>query len=172
MDKNEHFYLGTISRKFSFKGEVVLQINPELDNFPEHIKSVFVEFQQKRIPYFIEFTKPHKKNSIRLKFEDISTEQDADQLVKHDVYILKSEIELDDEFSLKHLIGFTVYDENDERIGKIINLNTSTPQAFFEIESNQRQILIPVNEDWIVEIDEGQKEIFFELPDGLLDLNA
>ncbi|RRO15957.1 ribosome maturation factor RimM [Flavobacteriaceae bacterium 14752] len=172
MDKNEHFYLGTISRKFSFKGEVVLQINPELQTYPNHIKSVFVEFQQKRIPYFIEFTKAHKKSSLRVKFEDVSTEQEAEQLVKHDVYILKSEIDFDEEFSLKDLISFTAYDENDERIGKIINLNTSTPQAFFEIEFNEKQILIPANEDWIVEIDEDQKEIFFELPDGLLDLNV
>ena len=170
MDKNVHFYLVTISRKFSFKGEIVLQVNPELNTFPKQIKSVFVEFQQKRIPFFIASTKPHKKNSIRIKFEDVSTEQEAEQLVKHDVYILTSEIDLDEEFSLKDLVNFTAYDENHEPIGEIVNLNTSTPQAFFEIESKRKQILIPANEDWIVEINEDQKKIFFELPEGLLDL--
>lgn len=171
MDKNEYFYLGTISRKFSFKGEVVLQVTPDLKTFPKHIKSVFVEFQQERIPFFIEFTNASKKNSIRIKFEDVNSEMEAEKLVKHDVYVLKSEIALDEEFSLKDLVSFTAYDENDERIGKIINLNTSTPQAFFEIESNQKQILIPVNEDWIIEINEEHQEIYFELPEGLLDLN-
>lgn len=172
MDKNEHFYLGTISRKFSFKGEVVLQINPDLDNFPKHIKSVFVEFQQKRIPYFIEFAHASKKKSIRLKFEDVSTEQEADQLVKRDVYVLKSELDLDEEFSLKDLVGFTAFDQQDIEIGEIINLNTTTPQAIFEIQSKNGLILIPANEDWFIEIDQTNLEIYFQLPDGLLDLNV
>ena len=172
MDKNAHFYLGTISRKFSFKGEVVLQINPDVGYFPENLKSVFVDIQQKRIPFFLEFTKAHKKNSIRLKFEDINTEDEADQLVKRDVYVLKSTIDIDEEFSLKDLIGFTAYDENDKLIGEIVNLNTTTIQAIFELASENGPLLIPVNEDWILEIDEDNKAIYFELPEGLLDLNG
>jgi 16S rRNA processing protein RimM len=171
MDKNEHFYLGTISRKFSFKGEVVLQINPDLGYFPENLQSVFVDIQQKRIPFFIEFTKAHKKNNLRIKFEDINTEEDADSLVKRDVYVLKSEIDIDEEFTLKDLIGFTAYDDNDDLIGEIVSLNTSTPQTFFELISEKGPILIPVNDDWILEIDEDNKAIYFELPEGLLDLN-
>lgn len=172
MDKNEHFYLGTISRKFSFKGEVVLQINPDLEYFPENLKSVFVEIQQKRIPFFIEFTKAHKKNNLRIKFEDVNTEGDADKLVKREVYVLKSEVDIDDEFTLKDLIGYMAINDKDEsEIGEIVSLNTSTPQAFFEIISEQKQILIPVNEDWIIEIDEDDQKVYFDLPDGLLDLN-
>jgi len=172
MDKNEHFYLGTISRKFSFKGEVVLQINPELDTFPEQIKSVFVEFQQKRIPYFIEFTNASKKNSIRIKFEDVSTEQDAEQLVKRDVYVLKSELDLNEEFGLKDLIGYTALDDQETEIGEIVNLNTTTPQAIFEIQSKKGLVLIPANEEWIIDIDQADQTIYFQLPEGLLDLNT
>lgn len=171
MDKNKHFYLGTISRKFSFKGEVVLQINPNLNYFPEDLISVFVEIQQKRIPFFIEFTKAHKKNSIRLKFEDINTEEEAEKLVNREVYGLKSEIDIDDSFSLKDLIGFTAFDENDNLIGEITAINTSSPQALFELTSDKGNLLIPMNEEWILEIDEDIKSIYFELPDGLLDLN-
>ncbi len=171
MDKNEYFYLGTISRKFSFKGEVVLQINPDLDYFPTDIESVFVEFQQKRIPFFIEFSKAHKKNSIRLKFEDVNSEDEADKLVKRDIYVLKSEIDINEEFSLKDLIGFNAYDEEDVLIGEITGLNTSTPQTLFELSSDNGPLLIPYNESWILEIDEENQAIYFELPDGLLDLN-
>lgn len=172
MDENAYFYLGTISRKFSFKGEVVLQINPDLGEFPKHIKSVFVDLQQKRIPFFIESTKTHKKNSIRLKFEDVSSELEAEKIVKHDVYVLKSEIDIDEVFSLKDLVGFIAFDDQDAEIGEIISINTTTPQAVFEISSQKGSILIPVNDDWIVEIDEDEKQIYFELPEGLLDLNA
>lgn len=172
MDKNDHFYLGLISRKFSFKGEVVLQINPDLGYFPEDLKSVFVDIQQKRIPFFIEFTKAHKKNNLRIKFEDVNTEEEADKLVKRDVYVFKDDIHINEEFSLKDLIGYTaIEDHTDDKIGEIISINTSTPQAFFEIISDQKQILIPVNEDWILEIDQDKKSIYFELPEGLLDLN-
>ena len=171
MDENEHFYLGTISRKFSFKGEVVLQINPDLGYFPQNLKSVFVDIQQKRIPFFIEFTKAHKKNNLRVKFEDVNTEAEANELVKRDVFALKSEINLDEEFSLKDLIGYEAYDDEDTLIGEIIGLNTSTPQILFELTSERGPLLIPYNEDWILEIDEENKDIYFELPEGLLDLN-
>jgi len=172
MDKNEHFYLGTVSRKFSFKGEVVLQINPDLGYFPKNLQSVFVDIQQKRIPFFIEYTKAHKQNKRRIKFEDVNTEEDADQLVKREVYVLKSTIDIDEEFSLKDVIGFSAYDENDRLIGEIINLNTTTPQALFELSSGKGPLLIPVNEDWILEIDREEQAIYFELPEGLLDLNT
>ena len=172
MDKNDHFYLGTISRKFSFKGEVVLQLNPDLESFPQDLKSVFVEIGQKRIPFFIEFTKQSKHNSYRLKFEDINTEDDAQNLVSRDVYVLRSEIDLDESFRIEDLIGYVAFDTNDEEIGEITDINTMTIQSIFEIQTPQAKVLVPVNEDWILDIDEEHQEITLDLPDGLLELNA
>ncbi len=171
MDKNEHFYLGTISRKFSFKGEVVLQLNPELDSLPEHLESVFVEFEQKRIPFFIEFTKQSKKNSYRLKLEDVDNEEDAQSLVHKDVYVLRSEIDIDETFGLTDLIGYTAFDQDDHEIGEITNINSQTIQSIFEIKTDSATVLIPVNDNWILDIDEEHQEITLELPEGLLDLN-
>jgi len=172
MDKNEHFYLGTFSRKFSFKGEVVLQLNPELDSLPEHLESVFVEIEQKRIPFFVEFTKKSKKNSFRFKLEDINNEEDAQSLVGKEVYVLKSVVDIDDSFSLNDLIGYIAFDSNDNEIGEIIHINSLTIQSIFEIKSEDSTILIPVNEEWILDIDEENLEITLDLPEGLLDLNA
>jgi len=168
MDKNEHFYLGTISRKFSFKGEVVIQLNPDLEHFPQDLKSVFVEFEQKRIPFFIEFTKQSKNNSYRLKFEDVNTEDEAQNLVSREVYVLSSEIDLDDSFRLEDLIGYVAFDTNDEET----DINTMTIQSIFEIQTSDAKVLVPVNDDWIMDIDDDNQEITLDLPDGLLDLNA
>jgi len=172
MDKNDHFYLGTISRKFSFKGEVVLQLNPDLDYFPKELKSVFVEIGQKRIPFFIEFTKQSKHNSYRLKFEDINTEDDAQHLVSKEVFVLRTDVDIDDSFKIEDLIGFTAFDSNDDEIGEIISINNTTIQSIFEIQTSDATVLVPVNEDWILDIDDENQEITLDLPDGLLDLNA
>ena len=171
MDKNEHFYLGTISRKFSFKGEVVLQLNPDLESFPKDLESVFVEYEQKRIPFFIEFTKQSKNHSFRLKFEDVQNEDDAQSLVGKDIYVLRSQVDIDESFRIEDLIGYYAFDINDEEIGEITDVNKMTIQSIFEIQTSTSKVLVPVNEEWLIDIDEENQEITLDLPEGLLDLN-
>ena len=82
MKKDDCFELGHITKTRSFKGEVIVYL--DTDNPGEYLEmeSVFVEIKQQLVPFFIEQILPHKKNSVRVKFEGIDTEETAKSIVK------------------------------------------------------------------------------------------
>ncbi|NRA92705.1 MAG: 16S rRNA processing protein RimM, partial [Psychroserpens sp.] len=55
-------------------------------------------------------------------------------------------------------------------VGTITAINDSTAQALFEIDRNGTEILIPMNDKFIVKVDRKAKVIEVETPEGLIDL--
>ncbi len=56
------------------------------------------------------------------------------------------------------------------KVGTIVSINDSTAQALFEVENNGKEILIPMNDEFIDKIDRKAKTIFVKTPEGLIDL--
>ena len=87
MRKKDCFYLGKIAKKFSFKGEVLMYLDTDEPDLYENLESVFVEKNKDLVPFFIEKSSIHKNTFLRIKFEDIDTEEDADQVMGCAVYL-------------------------------------------------------------------------------------
>jgi 16S rRNA processing protein RimM len=124
------------------------------------------------VPFFIERSQLHKSDLLRLKFEDVDSEADADSLLKSDLYLpldLLPKLE-GDKFYFHEVIGFSIKDKNFGEVGIIKNINDSTAQALFEIDSDGTEILIPMNDEFIVKVDRKNKTIHVNTPEGLIDL--
>ena len=65
---------------------------------------------------------------------------------------------------------FKIVDTNFGFIGIIKGVNDSTAQALFEIDREGTEILIPMNDQFIVEVNRKTKTITVETPPGLIDL--
>ena len=68
MRKDECFYLGKIAKKFSFKGEVLVYLDTDEPELYENMESVFVEFNNNLVPYFISTSSLHKNDFLRVRF--------------------------------------------------------------------------------------------------------
>lgn len=172
MQKDECFYVGKIVKKYSFKGELLIKIDSDDLEIYEDLDAVFVELRNNLVPFFIETSQFHKSELLRVKFEDVDTEQDADALLKCDVYLpleFLPELE-DDKFYFHEIIGFTVEDVNFGKVGIIKSVNDSTAQALFEIDRDGIEILIPMNDAFIKKVDKKNQTILVETPEGLIDL--
>lgn len=172
MRKEDCFYLGKIAKKFSFKGEVLIYLDTDEPEMYEDLESVFVEFNKNLIPFFIEKSSLHKNDFLRVKFEEVDSEDDADRLIGCAIYLpLSSLPKLEGKkFYFHEVIGFDVEDVRLGNIGKIVSINDSSAQPLFEIMKGDTEILVPMIDDFIVEIDRANKKVVLNTPEGLVDL--
>lgn len=172
MKKEDCFYLGKIVKKYSFKGEVLLKLDTDQPELYEQLDALFLDLNNSLIPYFIEKAQLHKSDVLRIKFEDVSTEGAAEELLKKEVYLpidLLPKLE-GNRFYYHEVIGFEVIDENFGSVGLISNINDTTAQALFEIDREGTELLIPLNDDIIRSVDRNKKTVTVHTPPGLIDL--
>ena len=172
MHKEDCFYLGKIVRKYSFKGELLAKLDTDQPELYEHLDAIFVQVRNNLIPFFIEHSQLHKSDLLRIKFEEVDTEADADALIKSELYLpleLLPKLE-GSKFYFHEVIGFKINDKNFGEVGVIKAINDSTAQALFEVDRDGVEILIPMNDEFIVKVDREAKTIWVETPEGLIDL--
>jgi len=172
MRKADCFYLGIVARKHSFKGEVVIVLDTDEPHLYKNMESVLLAFGKNLIPFFIEKSKLQKGNHLRIKFEDINTEQEAESILNAEVFLpLKFLPKLTGKkFYYHEVIGFMVMDKNHGNIGIIEKINDSGTQVLIEIKHQEKQILIPLIDEFITSVNRKDKTFNIEAPEGLIDL--
>ncbi|PWG04079.1 ribosome maturation factor RimM [Polaribacter aquimarinus] len=172
MRKEDCFYLGKIVTKYSFKGEVVIKLDTDEPELYKNMESVYVEFGSNLVPFFIEKSSLHKGNQLRVQFEDVYSEEEADSILKSNIYLpldLLPKLE-GDKFYFHEVIGFTVVDVNFGEVGAIVHINDKAAQPLFEIDREGKEIFIPMIDDFIKKVDRKNKQIYVETPEGLIEL--
>ncbi|AXG73438.1 16S rRNA processing protein RimM [Flavobacterium arcticum] len=172
MRKEDCFYLGKIAKKFSFKGEVLIYLDTDEPELYENMESVFVEVNKHLVPFFIISSSLHKNSFLRVRFEDIDNEEEADNIMNNEVYLPLTELpELEgNQFYFHEIIDYAVEDERLGDIGNIVGINDSSAQPLFEIKKGNIEILVPMIDDFIVKIDRENKKVILDTPEGLVDL--
>ncbi|MFD2568727.1 ribosome maturation factor RimM [Pseudotenacibaculum haliotis] len=172
MRKEDCFYLGKIVKKHSFKGEVVIKLDTDEPELYRNMESVFVDLGNNLVPFFIEKSSLSKGTMLRVKFDDVNTEDEADMIVRSGIYLpldLLPKLE-GNKFYFHEVIGFKVIDAVYGEVGVVVNINDTAAQPLFEIEQGEKEIFIPLIDDFIKKIDRENKEIQVETPEGLIDL--
>ena len=172
MRKEDCFYLGKIAKKFSYKGEVLIWLDTDEPELYENMESVFVEQNKHLVPFFIVTSSLHKGDFLRVRFEDIDSEDDADSIMGAAVYLPLSALpKLEgNKFYFHEIIGFDAEDQRLGTIGTIVGVNDTSAQALFEIKKGDIEILVPMIDDFIVKVDRDNKKIILNTPQGLVDL--
>ncbi|MBN8565783.1 MAG: 16S rRNA processing protein RimM [Flavobacteriales bacterium] len=172
MRKEECFYLGKIAKKFSYKGEVLVYLDTDEPELYENMESVFVEINKNLVPFFIENSALHKNEFLRVKFEDIDNEEQADEILGCELYLPLSFLpKLEgNQFYYHEVIGFEIEDQRLGIVGKIVSVNDSTAQPLFEVLNGTVEILIPMIDQFLVKIDRENKRVIMNLPEGLVEM--
>ncbi len=124
------------------------------------------------MPYSIIKLKPHNDRFV-VKLENVDTESGAKELSGKDIY-LPSEMlpELDgDKFYFHEVPGWTVVDlENGTELGEVIRVIDHGPYPMLEVESNGEELILPLPENFKIEVDRENKVLRVEVPEGLVDV--
>ncbi len=172
MKKEDCFYLGKIVSKYSFKGEVLVKIDADEPEIYENMESVFISLGNNLIPFFIDKCRLHKSSLLRIKFEEVLNESDADRIMGSKLYLPLTMLPKlsGNKFYYHEVVGFTLQDDVHGDIGQITCVNDTTSQALFEAKKGDKQLLIPINDEIITKVDRENKTIFVTTPEGLVDL--
>lgn len=172
MQKKNCFYLGKIVKKYSFKGEVLVKLDTDEPELFTKMESVFVEQHKNLVPFFILQSSLHKSQLLRIKFEDVTSEIEANAILGSALYLPLEFLPklTGNRFYYHEIIGFTVEDVAFGEVGIITGVNDTTSQALFEIDHSGKQILVPIIDQFIKNVDRESKNILLDVPEGLIEL--
>ena len=174
MRKEDCFFLGTVVAKYSFKGEVLIKLDTDDPEAYLSLHSFLLENESRLIPYFTTKVQLHKSQLLRVSVEGIESEKQADIMIGKSVYLPLDQLPklADDQFYFHEIIGFEVIDPLQGPIGTITGVNDASSQVLLEVEYKNRQILIPLVDELIQQLDKKQKQLYLSIPEGLLYLDS
>lgn len=172
MGEDSKLYIGRIAKEFGADGELQINLSSEY-SIEENIKEpVYVEIDGIPVPLFLKSFRTRGKDKALAIFDDFESSPLASRLIGLSMFVKQAEEEeAEDEMGLDLFVGFTVIDHDLGRLGTIVDFHDISGNPLFVVDHNGTEILIPVNEDLIVKVSEKKREITFDLPTGLIELN-
>lgn len=171
MRKDDCFELGLITKPHGLKGEAVIFLDVDDPSEYYQMESVFVEINNRLVPFFISSLTPARDQKAIVYFDDITSKEDMDELVGKRLWLpLTALPELEEGFYFHDVIGYTVKDRQLGLLGTVASFMDAGPQALMTMEYRSCEILIPVTNEIVGEAAHEEKIIHVDLPEGLLDL--
>jgi 16S rRNA processing protein RimM len=172
MKKEDCYYLGRITKAHGLKGEVqcYFDVNDQMDYVG--LDSFFVEFNNGLMPLFIENINLKKPGKVIVRLEDHASIDDIDYLISKGLYLPNTSLpELnDDQFYYHEIKGFRVIDETEGDIGPITDVLEYSSQPLIQVDFNGNELLFPISDEVIANVDKENKIMNVKLTEGLLDI--
>jgi 16S rRNA processing protein RimM len=163
-------HLGFISKPFGFNGELIFAIRDGEAEDYQNIKFFFIELEGKPVPFFAEGLKMHK-NDLIVKLEDVGTEAEAKKLSGKKIFVEDSDLTVSEvEQDWNSLVGYEVIETAHGSLGLLQGIEEYPQQMIAHCLVNGKEVLFPLTEDFISEIDNEKKKLYLDLPEGLLDV--
>lgn len=161
---------GKVRRTHGYQGELIVTLaSPSYEEIlPEFLFAVIDEIP---IPYRVEQIRGSIEQLI-LKLQELHNLCDAKPFVGCDLLILKKELPEEDESDGSQIIGYTLLHKNREIIGEIVAIDNTTANILLlvELETNHKQIPIPLTSQWLISLDDQNKQLILDFPKELLQL--
>ena len=167
--EQEVYKIGVIGKAHGVKGELSIQID---DDIFDRVDAEYLVLKLDGIfvPFFMEEYRFKSDSVVLVKFEGVDSQERARELTGVEVYFPRELAEQDEnvELSYSALVGYTLIDSNSGKpAGTIAYVDEQTINIMFELEDGR---LIPASEELIVDVDQKNRTITLDIPEGILDL--
>jgi len=173
MNIEDTFYLGFISKKTGYKGELTGIFDVDHPLKYQNLESVFLLIEGKLVPFFIEkiFFQPNSNQAV-IKFKDTGSKKKAEELINCEMYLPLEQLPTlsGNQFYFHEVEGFHVYDIEHGYIGELIRIIDHPGNPVMQIKKGINEILIPANDEFIQEVNRELKKMLVTTPEGLLDI--
>jgi 16S rRNA processing protein RimM len=166
--------IGEIVKPHGLRGEVkVYSYSEQPENF-RHYKEVVLQEPAESGTEIYKIIKSRVQGKFTIvQLEGVATRETAEALKGSMVCIKKIDFpKLDpDEYYWHHLIGLQVFTDGGRKLGEVASLFSTNAHDVMVITGEEREYLIPVNEEIIKEIDDRKGKLLITPPPGLLEAN-
>jgi 16S rRNA processing protein RimM len=170
LEKKNLTSIGRINKVSGFKGEVsclVTLAHPE--KLLKH-KFLFVLIEGLPVPFLVQSIE-FKGDDLIVKFEDVDNEIQAKKLSQKELFAEKIRATKKNEIiTWNDLTGYKVIDENHGELGTIEEVLEYPMQMIARCTFKEQEIMFPLNDDIVIEIDDAKNIVHVDLPEGLLDV--
>ena len=164
--------IGFFRKTHGINGELVLEFEPHFEFSVEEAYRFFIELEGLLVPFFLkkDGLRFRSTNSAIVKLDWVDTEKYAKRLSGNSVYLYQTEIVDEPEESLKSQFeNYLLIDEKIGEIGIINQVDDYSGNIVIAVSYKGEELLIPYNDNLLVEVNEAQKSIKLNLPEGLIE---
>ena len=136
---------------------------------PEDIdleEPVFIEFDGLPVPFYFEAFSQRGNSRALVRLTGVHNLTDADELAGAVLYA-EDDLYEDEE---EDLTGWTVLDADGTKVGTVTAHEDIPVNPCIWVETGHGECLIPLREELVLDVDETEKTLRMEIPEGLLDL--
>lgn len=167
----QYYEVGKIVSTFGLKGEIIFQHSLKRNTDLKGLACIFIEEKRETfLPYFVEFSSKKDEQTVLLKLEGINNKEEATFLIQKKIWFREQDFK---KYLAKNalisLLNFAIIFKND-KLGKIIEIIDTPMQKLAKIVIDNKEVFIPLNEQTIIKIDNKHKELYLNIPEGLLDV--
>jgi len=163
--------VGKIVGVHGLQGAVVLRQIIDNTSWLKKGETLFIELKRESfIPYFVETAKAANDAEYIITLDDVGSPEDAQVLVNKTVYAKEEALETAKVDSPLLYIGFSLVDKQKGGLGNIEDVMLVGRQWIARMTIEGKEVLIPLAEDMIQEVNVRNKFIRITLPDGLLEV--
>jgi len=163
--------VGKIVATHGLTGSLIITHVLDNSNWLKKGHVLHVEMQKgSYIPYFVATTKSTNPKECVITVEDVDKIETAKKLVTKHVYVDEAILAGYAKTSPLLWIDFTMTDKNKGLIGKVEDVVQTGSQWLATLTYQGTEVLIPLIDQTIEQVDIKAKTIKVDLPDGLLEI--
>ena len=173
LDINDYFPVGRIVKPHGLKGEMVVEVEEGFEDSICDLEYILVEVEGGLVPFFVTGEGVHFRTPtiFTVTFDDVDSAEKVIPLCGCKIYLdegISQEEVTRDEFN--ELIGFTVFDTEKGELGKIIRTDDYSGNIVLTVQYRDVEILIPLSDELVSELNQEKREIHINCPEGLIEL--
>lgn len=172
--EDDIFPIGKFQKTHALKGELnaFLDIDPE---FLDEDYALIVDVDGIFVPFYVESWRNKGSMTVLLKLDGVDSEEEARKFVNKTIYANRKDVSEfvgdEDIHAVDGLVGYELIDSPATPVGRIVAINDTTANVLMEVEREDgTEIYVPLAEDLILEIDDADKRIVMNLPEGLMEI--
>ena len=169
IEKRNSTKIGECIKQHGVKGELVVRLKRGI--YLEDIDAEFMHFDIDGglVPFKIRSVRSKNDTDILVSFYDTERESTVLRMINSDVYVENEDIDADAEVDdLTMFTGWLARDVKSGELGRVTDVIEITNNPLFVIDHEGDELLVPANDDLIEQIDDENKVLVFDLPEGLI----